>query len=174
MWLEGENGERLSAVAQHQRVTVNARVLFMVDVTDPSASVFVYNEEHKAVVVATTCDRERAQRRLQRGEEVVFSFTFDNVLAPGRYTPVFQLAHRGFGLDVIDRFEGGYSFLVTGPGALGGVVDLPVRSTVSRGRRPLLRNGREHERWRRRRTGRSGGRSMDRPLSSATGGASGT
>ena len=42
VWLESENGESLSAAAQHQRVTLNARVLFMVDVTDPSASVFVY------------------------------------------------------------------------------------------------------------------------------------
>ena len=49
------------------------------------------------------------------------SFTFDNVLAPGRYSPVFQLTHRGSGLDVIDRFEGSFSFVVTGPGALGGL-----------------------------------------------------
>ncbi len=64
----------------------------------------------------------------------MFSFTFDNVLSPGRYAPVFQLAHRGSGLDVIDRFEGGFSFVVTGPGALGGLIDLPVRSAVSRAR----------------------------------------
>ena len=62
----------------------------------------------------------------------MFSFTFDNVLAPGRYCPMFQLAHRGSGLDVIDRFEGSFSFVVTGPGALGGLVDLPVQSEVSR------------------------------------------
>ena len=56
------------------------------------------------------------------------SFTFDNVLAPGRYAPVFQLTHRGSGLDVIDRFEGSFSFVVTGPSALGGLIDLPVQS----------------------------------------------
>ena len=49
----------------------------------------------------------------------MFSFTFDNVLAPGRYSPVFQLAHRGSGLDVIDRFEGSFSFVVTGSGGAG-------------------------------------------------------
>ena len=31
------------------------------------------------------------------GEEVVFSFAFENVLAPGRYSPLFTLAHRGTG-----------------------------------------------------------------------------
>ena len=53
------------------------------------------------------------------------AFTFDNVLAPGRYTPVFQLAHRGSGLDMVDHFEGGFSFVVTGARALGGLVDAP-------------------------------------------------
>lgn len=104
----------------------------MVDVIDPSASVYVYNEEHRAVVVATTAVDNERSGRFDAGDEVVFSFTFDNVLAPGRYAPVFQLAHRGSGLDVIDRFEGSFSFVVTGPDALGGVVDLPVRSSVSR------------------------------------------
>ena len=132
VWMENEAGERLTTAPQHQRVTLRARVLFMVEVVDPSASVYVYNEEHRAVVVATTgVDNERSGQ-FEADEEVVFSFTFDNVLAPGRYSPVFQLAHRGSGLDVIDRFEGNFSFVVTGPGALGGLVDLPVQSEVSR------------------------------------------
>jgi ABC-type polysaccharide/polyol phosphate transport system ATPase subunit len=137
VWLESEAGERLSSVPQHQRVTLNARVLFMVDVTDPAASVFVYNQEHRAILIATTwMDNERSGD-FGAGEEIVFSFTFDNVLAPGRYSPAFQLSHRGFGLDVIDRFEGSFSFVVTGPAALGGVIDLPVRSAVRRVSSPL-------------------------------------
>jgi ABC-type polysaccharide/polyol phosphate transport system ATPase subunit len=137
VWLENESGERLSSVPQHERVTLNARVLFMVDVTDPAASVFVYNQEHLAVMIATTwMDNERSGD-FGAGEEVVFSFTFDNVLAPGRYSPAFQLSHRGFGLDVIGRFEGSFSFVVTGPTALGGVVDLPARSAVRRVSSPL-------------------------------------
>jgi ABC-type sulfate/molybdate transport systems ATPase subunit len=132
VWLEAETGERLSSIPQQHRVTLRARARFMVDVVDPEASVQIYNEEHRAVVVATTAiDNERSGEFVV-GEEVVFSFTFDNVLAPGRYSPVFQLAHRGSGLDVIDRFEGSFSFVVTGPGALGGLIDLPVQSAVSR------------------------------------------
>jgi ABC-type polysaccharide/polyol phosphate transport system ATPase subunit len=137
VWMESETGERLSSAPQHHRVTLRARVLFMVDVTDPSASVHVYNEEHRAVVVATTAVDNERTGQFAAGEEVVFSFTFDNVLAPGRYTPVFQLAHRGSGLDTIDRFEGSFSFVVTGPGALGGFVDLPMQSEVSRVSAPL-------------------------------------
>ena len=87
---------------------------------------------HQAVIVATTWIDNDRTGEFSPGEEVEIAFTFDNVLAPGRYTPVFQLAHRGSGLDMIDRFEGGFSFVVTGPQALGGLVDLPVRSGMSR------------------------------------------
>jgi ABC-type sugar transport system ATPase subunit len=137
VWLESEHGDRLSNVPQHQQVTLKARVTFTVDVSDPSASLYIYNEGHHAVVIATTwMDNERTGE-FDAGDEVEIAFTFDNVLAPGRYTPVFQLAHRGSGLDMIDRFEGGFSFVVTGPKALGGVVDLPVRSAISRVSAPL-------------------------------------
>ena len=142
VWMESETGELLSSALQHQRVTLKARVVFMVDVTDPSASVYVYNEEHKAVVVATTASDNERTGQFGAGEEAVFSFTFDNVLAPGRYAPIFQLAHRGSGLDLIDRFEGTFSFVVTGPGALGGLVDLPMQSEVSRVGAPLAQRTR--------------------------------
>jgi ABC-type polysaccharide/polyol phosphate transport system ATPase subunit len=131
-WVEDERGERISALVQHQRMTLSARVAFLVDVEDPAASVYVLNEEHKAVLVANTAVENERSGRFRAGEEVVFSFAFDNVLAPGRYSPMFTLAHRGSGLDVIDRFEGSFSFVVTGSYAQGGVVDLPVQSTVSR------------------------------------------
>ncbi len=132
VWVENASGEQLSSVPQHQPVTLCARVRFAVDLDDPAAGVHVYNEEHRALLVADTATENERSGRFAAGEEVVYSFTFDNVLAPGRYTPVFQITHRGSGLDVIDRVEEGFSFVVTGPGALGGLVDLPVRSGVLR------------------------------------------
>jgi ABC-type polysaccharide/polyol phosphate transport system ATPase subunit len=132
VWLENQLGERLSNVPQQQPVTLKARVSFLVDVTDPSASVHIYNEEHRAVMIATTWMDNEHTGEFEAGDEVEIAFAFDNVLAPGRYAPVFQLAHRGSGLDMIDRFEGGFSFVVTGSRALGGLVDLPVRSAVTR------------------------------------------
>ena len=132
VWLENSEGQRLTSVPQHHRVTLHAHVRFNVPVEDPEASVQVYNDEHRAAFVATTGVENERSGRFAAGEDVLYSFTFDNVLAPGRYSPVFQISHRGSGLDVIDRFEGSYSFVVTGPGALGGLIDLPVQSTVSR------------------------------------------
>ena len=132
VWVEGPDGTRLSSVPQHERVTLKARVAFAVEVTDPAAGVEVYNDEHRAVLVATTEIENERSGHFRGGEEVMVSFGFDNVLAPGRYSPVFQVTHRGSGLDVIDRFEGSFSFVVTGPAARGGLVDLPVQSEISR------------------------------------------
>jgi ABC-type polysaccharide/polyol phosphate transport system ATPase subunit len=134
-WVENERGERLTACPQGERVTLNARVAFMVDIEDPAATVYVLNDEHKAILVASsTVDHERTGH-FRAGDQAVYSFGFENVLAPGRYSPMFMLAHRGIGLDVIDRFDGAFTFLVTGSEALGGLVDVPVEVGISRAAR---------------------------------------
>jgi ABC-type polysaccharide/polyol phosphate transport system ATPase subunit len=132
-WAENEAGERLTSAPQGQPVVLKARVLFMVDTVNPVASLSVLNEEHKPVLISATDIENEFSGEFAAGEEVEISFAFDNVMAPGRYNPVFQLAHRGTGMDVIDRFEGSFSFVVTGPGALGGMIDLLVRSAFERG-----------------------------------------
>jgi ABC-type polysaccharide/polyol phosphate transport system ATPase subunit len=131
-WIEDEHGERHASLQQGRRVTMKALVKFMVDVEDPAASLYVLNEDHIAMIVATTSREYERSGRFSAGEHALFSFSFENVLAPGRYNPLFTLAHRGSGLDLMDRFEGASSFVVTGPEAMGGLVDLPVIATVER------------------------------------------
>ncbi len=131
-WVEDGLGDRGRALAQGQPITLRARVGFTVPVQDPQASVYVLNEEHKAIIVANSARQAERTGAFRPGEEAIFSFTFDNVLAPGRYSPVFTLAHRGAGVDLLDRFEGASSFVVTGADSLGGLVDLPVRVSTAR------------------------------------------
>ncbi len=133
VWLEDEDGRRPASVAQGQRITLNALVRFSVEVEDPVASVYILNEDHVAILVATSARAHEQSGRFAAGEEILFSFAFENVLAPGRYNPLLTLAHRGTGLDLIDRFEGAASFVVTGTEALGGAVDLPVEVEITRG-----------------------------------------
>ncbi|MGO9752694.1 MAG: ABC transporter ATP-binding protein [Solirubrobacteraceae bacterium] len=132
VWVEDEAGERRAAVPQGERITLRARVAFKVRVEDPAASIYVLNDEHKAVTVANTEAQLQQTGTFLSGDEAIFSFSFENVLAPGRYSPLISLAHRGVGLDVIDRFEGGFSFVVTATRPTGGVVDLPVDVAVER------------------------------------------
>ncbi len=131
-WIEDTSGERQSSVPQGQRVALKSLVRFMVDVEDPVASLYVLNEEHVAIVVATSQRENERSGSFAAGEEALFSFTMDNVLAPGRYSPLFTLAHRGTGLDLMDRFDGAFSFVVTGIEAMGGLIDLPVEVSVNR------------------------------------------
>ena len=137
VWVEGERGERQQAVSQGQRITLKARVHFLVETEDPAATVYVLNEDHKAIIVASTAGQLERSGRFRPGEHAVFSFSFQNVLAPGRYSPLLNLAHRGRGLDLIDSFEGGFSFVVPPARALGGVVDVPVEVDVVRTEAPV-------------------------------------
>jgi ABC-type polysaccharide/polyol phosphate transport system ATPase subunit len=133
-WIEDEHGARPTSVPQGQRIVLKVRVRFAVDVEDPVASVYILNEEHVAIVVATSDRGATAQSgSFRAGEEIVCSFAFENVLAPGRYNPLFTIAHRGTGMDLMDRVEGAFSFVVTGPEAAGGAVDLPVAVAIGRG-----------------------------------------
>jgi ABC-type polysaccharide/polyol phosphate transport system ATPase subunit len=131
-WVVSSDGERQPAVPQHEQITLKVRILFMVDVDNPNVSVHIHNERHEAVIVATTWKQHDYLGDFRAGEEIVVSFRFDNVLAPGRYSPVFTIAHQGTGLDVIGRFEGRFSFIVAGAESLGGTVDPIVDTGLER------------------------------------------
>jgi len=131
-WVEDEDGERRGSMPQGHRIALKALVRFTVPVEDPVASVYVLNDEHVAILVATSAREHESSGHFDAGEEALFSFSFENVLAPGRYNPLFTLAHSGTGLDIMDRFEGSVSFVVTAAQALGGLIDLPVEVEVAR------------------------------------------
>jgi ABC-type polysaccharide/polyol phosphate transport system ATPase subunit len=132
VWVEDGEGRRQVAVPQGQRVTLRLLVQFMVDVEHPQASVYVHNEDQKAVLVASTWVQHERSGHFCAGERVLISFSFENVLAPGRYSPVINLSHRGSGLDVMDRYDRAFSFLVTATMAQGGFVDLPTDVAIER------------------------------------------
>jgi hypothetical protein len=132
VWVEDGSGRRLRAIPQGDRLRLRALVEFGVDVEDPQAGVHVYNEDQTAVVVTSSWIQHGASGRFQAGERVLFTFAFDNVLAPGRYSPVITLAHRGSGLDVMDRYDRGFNFLVSAVTPLGGLVDLPADVEIER------------------------------------------
>jgi len=131
-WAEDASGARPASLPQGERIALKARVRFAVDVEDPAASLYVLNDEHVAVLVASTARDHERTGTFRAGEEALFSFSFQNVLRPGRYSPLLTLAHRGSGLDLMDRAEGFMSFVVTGAEAMGGLVDIPVEVGVSR------------------------------------------
>jgi ABC-type polysaccharide/polyol phosphate transport system ATPase subunit len=131
-WAEDEQGNRQTMFPQGRRVTFKARVLFSVDVEHPAASLTVLNDQHTPMVVANSARDDDLSGLFAAGEEATFEFSLENVFAPGRYFPLFMLAHRGSGLDLIDRLDGAFSFMSTASLPLGGLVELPVHTQVTR------------------------------------------
>jgi len=130
IWLEGSDGARRAVVPQGGRITVRALVQFAVDIDDPGASMYVLDEGRKSIVVGTTMLQIENSGRFHAGDKVVFSFSFDNVLAPGRYTLVFDIFRQATGPHRVGRAEQRSAFLVTGTLSLGGAVDIPVEPSI--------------------------------------------
>jgi ABC-type polysaccharide/polyol phosphate transport system ATPase subunit len=131
IWVEDADGVRQRAVRQNETMTLRVRVAFNVPTTHPALSIYILNAEHRAVTVIGT-EHGQATGSFRAGDEALFSFSCENVLAPGRYTPMVNLAHGGTGLDLMDRVESSYSFVVTGILPRGGIVDLPTQVAVER------------------------------------------
>jgi len=130
-WLEDDRGARLPAAAirQGEPLALKTLVRFERAVDDPAATLVVENDEHNAMLVVTTLVEHERTGHFEPGDHCVFAFWFENVLAPGRYHPVITVSRRGGELDLLDRYQHQYSFVVTGSRATGGLVDVPFRTS---------------------------------------------
>ena len=132
VWLGDDRSEGRTIARQSEPLTLNVLVRFNEQLIDPAVSITLLNEHRQPVVVSTTSDDHEESGGFQADELAVFSFSMHNMLAPGRYHPIVTITHRGEGLDVIDRFTRDMSFVVTGLAASGGMVEIPVETSVSR------------------------------------------
>jgi len=118
--------------AHGQPLTLKALVTFGAEIEDPAVSVSIENDQHQQVVCATSERTRERTGRFAAGEQAVFAFSLHNILAPGRYYPTFTVTRRGSGLDVLDRYEREFSFLVTASESAGGMVEVPVQVRVTK------------------------------------------
>jgi ABC-type polysaccharide/polyol phosphate transport system ATPase subunit len=132
LWLGDDRAEARTVAPQSEPLTLKVLVKFLAPVRDPAVTLTLLNEHRQPVVVSTTAEDHEQSGTFEADEWAVFGFSFHNMLAPGRYHPIVTITHRGEGLDVIDRFAGGLSFVVTGMSASGGMVEIPVETEVAR------------------------------------------
>jgi ABC-type polysaccharide/polyol phosphate transport system ATPase subunit len=133
VWLEDAAGERRTMLHQGEHYTVSARVRFHEPADHPSFSLAWVNEQNQNHFVASTVHDHELTGRFDAGAEAVFSITFENLLAPGRYFLSAVLARRGSGHDLLDRWERIVSVVVAGTRAGGGLVALPYDVSIERG-----------------------------------------
>jgi hypothetical protein len=136
VWLGDHREQRQAVARQAEALTLKALVAFHADVTDPAMTMTVLNDHRQPVVVASTAAQNERLGEFRAGEHAVFAFSFHNMLAPGRYHPLLTITRGGGGLNVIDRFAGGLSFVVSGATASGGMVEIPVQTSVTRQQLP--------------------------------------
>jgi ABC-type polysaccharide/polyol phosphate transport system ATPase subunit len=129
-WLEDEHGERHTQFLQGTRSTFHAIVEFYEDQTDPSLTVAFQNDHRQNVLIVTTLIDHVHTGTFHAGERAHFCVGFETILGPGRYEPLANLARRGEGHDLIDRWEKQLSFVVRGLRSSGGVVDVPYEWTI--------------------------------------------
>jgi ABC-type polysaccharide/polyol phosphate transport system ATPase subunit len=132
VWLGDDRFDQRAVAPQSEPLTLKVLIKFDADVLDPAVSMMLLNEHRQPVIVATTTLDDEHTGVYREGEWAVFAFSFHNMLAPGRYHPILTISHRGEGLDVIDRYAGGLSFVVSGMTASGGMVEIPVQTHVQR------------------------------------------
>jgi ABC-type polysaccharide/polyol phosphate transport system ATPase subunit len=132
IWLGDDRAERRAVAPQSEPLTIKVLARFSEPVLDPAVSLTIFNEQRQPVVVATTTEEHEQTGGFESGEHAVFAFSLHNMLAPGRYHTVVTISRLGDGLDIIDRFAGGLSFVVSGMSASGGMVEIPVQTEVTR------------------------------------------
>jgi hypothetical protein len=122
-WIEDEDGARQGALAQGHRCALRAAIRVEQPLEDPVMAVAVVNAQHQNVFVASSAARGEPSGRFDAGDTLDFEVSFENALAPGRYAVSTLLTHPGG--QIADRWESIFTFVVSGAGAAGGLVDLP-------------------------------------------------
>ena len=131
LWCEGPNGERAPTLAPGERCRAHLEVEFMETVEHPHFFLFFRNEVRHTVFVATTITHGYTGT-FEAGERVTILLSFDNWLAPSRYTITPKVALYDPVERVLDNKEDLVSLIVDGPFYTGGVTDLPTEFEVIR------------------------------------------
>jgi ABC-type polysaccharide/polyol phosphate transport system ATPase subunit len=131
LWCEGSSGERGGSFAQGERCRVHMEVEFQEAAEHPHFFLFFRNEVRHTVFVATTVTHGYTGT-FEAGERVTIQFSFENLLAPNRYTITPRIAMFDPDERVLDAKEDMVPFVSDGRIYTAGVVDLPTEFEVVR------------------------------------------
>ncbi|MEA2220487.1 MAG: type transport system ATP-binding protein [Solirubrobacteraceae bacterium] len=130
-WLEDHQGVRHNHFLSGTANTFRAIVEFYDTVEHPSLTFAFANEVGQNVLILTTILDNDQTGTFRAGERAQFAASFENILAPGRYDTIANLAHHGTGHDLIDRWEKVLSIVVLSFRPTGGVVDVPCDWSIA-------------------------------------------
>jgi ABC-type polysaccharide/polyol phosphate transport system ATPase subunit len=131
-WFEDEDGHRTTVLSTGRPCRFRSRVRFAAALQDPLFGVNIHNSSGDHVWGANNLYGEKSGS-FEVGEEIVFEFTFRNLLAPDRYFASPAVANGAGGIAWHDHRIRFASVMVTGTRSADGLVELPFEITIQRG-----------------------------------------
>ena len=131
-WFEDGHGERVTQLAQGERVAVCMDVRFHAAIEDPIFAVSIRNEPRHTVFATSTRWTGQRTGSFAAGDEARVHIAYDNWLAPSRYDATPSVARDGAGEDALDLREDLASLMVHGTRMTGGIADVPHQIEVAR------------------------------------------
>ena len=130
-WCESPTGDRIVSAEQGEQVVAGFEVEFDEPVEDPRFSVIFRNDHRHTIFIATS---EDAADGFGAGDRATVRISFENRLAPSRYTLTPCVGPRDGGHDTYDAYARAddLAALAVHGRVTGGVLDLPVRVEVER------------------------------------------
>jgi ABC-type polysaccharide/polyol phosphate transport system ATPase subunit len=128
---EDEAGERLISQQRGERCTVVMEVEFATALDDPVFAVVFRNDVRHIIFVATTL-LHGPTGHYDAGERVTVRLSFENRLAPSRYTLSPTIGTWDPDYRLIDEKEDVSSLIVDAHSTSGGVVDIPTTLEITR------------------------------------------
>ena len=125
-WCESGSGEQLVTSRQGENIQACFEVEFVRPVEDPVLTIVLRNEVRHTILVADA----GSEGRYAGGDRAIVRFTFENMLAPSRYTFTARVGSGKHGLH--GEAEDLFALIVQAPQMTGGIVDLPYEAEVER------------------------------------------
>jgi ABC-type polysaccharide/polyol phosphate transport system ATPase subunit len=132
-WCETPAGERIVASSQGEPVVACFELEFAETVENPKLSLVFRNDVRHTIFVASSTTLGVPTGEFRGGERCTVRFSFENRLAPSRYTLTPAVGAPGGERDHYARADDIAALLVQAPHWTGGVVDLPYELEVTRG-----------------------------------------
>jgi ABC-type polysaccharide/polyol phosphate transport system ATPase subunit len=131
VWCEDDRGERIVTQQRGGRCSVVLEVEFVTALEDPVFAVVFTNDVRQTVFIATSLLSGQTGR-FEAGECATVRFSFENRLAPSRYTLTPAVGIWDPQYRVLDRKADVAALIVDAVTSSGGVVDLPTEVEVTR------------------------------------------
>jgi ABC-type polysaccharide/polyol phosphate transport system ATPase subunit len=129
---ESLRGDPLVAAVQQEQCTVRIEVRFHADAQNPIFGFVLRNDLGHASFASNTKLEYGPTGRFYAGETAFVRITFENWLAPGRYTLEASVAPDGLQANAYDLQEAISSIIVHGTHAGGGAADFPHEFVIER------------------------------------------